>query len=331
MKLTGITAMMLTASVFMSMLCCGCTNTRETRTTRDDGGKKTVKELPEDEVLIISGHHNAAWGYQSSINYVMSDGSVYSSQEYFDGFPDGADRSLTDEERLAILKKYTLPVTTIDKDQLLKIYNKMINIDPDAKFIYSELTACDAGTGYTKVNVDGDWVKISEDGDQNGELDDRYARKTNVLIDSAFKTAYENRKQSPGVYSGYETFIGTFECPKTPSKDTKRIITNIEELKAFEKDTGIDLRNHESFEYFDGEYSSFEWCCIAVEVVTYPQYLSLDDVSADAFVVADNYVGFAYLEDPVIDVSEDVVPQKSYCHVVQLPGYNVENYDLFLK
>ena len=66
-------------------------------------------------------------------------------------------------------------------------------------------------------------------------------------------------------------------------------------------------------------------------MVTYPEYLSLDDVSADAFVVADNYVGFAYLEDPVIDVSDDVVPQKCYCHVVQLPGYNVEDYDLFLK
>ena len=331
MKLTGIISSMLAASLCLSVLCCGCTNTNETGHTKDDDGTKTVKKLPEDEVLIISGHHNMAWGYQNSISYVMSDGSVYSSQVFFDGYPGGSDRSLTDEERLAVLRKYTLPVTTVDKDQLLRIYNKVLNIDPDAKFVYSDETACDAGTGYTKVNVKGEWVNISEDGDQNGELDDRYARKANVLIDAAFKDAYKTRKNSPGVYSGYETFIGTFECTRTPSIDTKRIITSTDDIKALEKDTGIDLRNNESFESFFGEYSSFGWCCIAVEVVTYPEYLSLDDVSADAFVVADNYVGFAYLEDPVIDVSDDVVPQKCYCHVVQLPGYNVEDYDLFLK
>ena len=334
MKLSKILASMLLTSVLMSALCCGCTRTTDNtkKPDDDDDGKKVVKELPEDELLIITSSKNGAWGYYSYMTYIMSDGNVYSSTEQFEGYMSHSGKSLSDEDRLALLKKYTLPVVTIPEKQLLKIYNNMINIDPDAEFVYDDLYACDAGTHITKVNVEGKWVNISESGDRTGSLKDRYAKKTDSLIDGAFMSVSENRKNTPNVYSSTETYLETFECPKTTSKDTKRIITNLDELKAFEKDTGIDLRNNEAFEYFgDPDYDSFSWCCIGIEIVVYPDYLSLDDVSADAFIVSDNYVGFGYIEDPVIDVSDDVVPQKCYCHVVQLPGYQPENYDLFLE
>ena len=333
MRFSRTIASVLIASVLMSVLCCGCTGTAETTRKHDDDddGVKTVKKLPEDEILIITDHKNGAWGYQSSMTFVMSDGSVYSSSESFEGYPDRNGSSLSDEDRLALLKKYTVPVTTISEKQLLKIYNNIININPDARFAYSDEHACDAGTSITKVNVEGTWVKISESGDSNGELNDRYARRVDKLLSGAFKDANENRRPAANVYSDSETFIGTFECPKTTSKDTRRIITNADELKAFEKDTGIRLSDNERFEdFYETEYSAFDWMCIGVEIVVYPEYLSLDDVSADAFVVSDPYVGFAYIEDPTIDVSDDVVPQKCYCHIVQLPSYNLEDYDWFL-
>jgi hypothetical protein len=334
MKFTKTIASMLLASVLMSVLCCGCSNTKETtRKPDDDGDVKTVKKLPEDEILIILDYHNAAWGNDSSETYVLSDGSVYSSEEYFDGYNYGSDgHYLSDEERVTLLKKYTLPVTTISQKQLLKIYNNIINIDPDAKFVYSDEYACDAGTHTTNVNVEGEWVTISESGDRNGELKDRYARKVNSLLGGAFKTANANRKDSTNVYSASETFIGTFECTKVPSGDNRRIITSLEDLKAFEKDTGIRLSDNECFEnFYNTNYDTFGWMCIGVEVVVYPNYLSLEDISADAFIVSDVYTGFGYVTDPVIDVSEDVVPQKCYCHVVQLPGYNTGVYDSFLS
>ena len=334
MKFTRIITSVLLASISMSVLCCGCSKTNETtRKPRNDYDEtKVVKKLPEDEILIISGHQNEAWGHHSSMTYVLSDGSVYNSQEYFEGYGIDWDHSLTDEQRAALLKKYTLTVACIEEKQLLKIYNYIINIKPDAKFVYSDEYACDAGTSFTKVNVKGNWVMIEESGDMTGELNDRYARKADKLIGEVFASFSRDLKYPSHLYSCRETFIGTFECRKTVTKDTRRIITNMDELKAFEKDTGIDIRNNESFKYFgDTDYDSFNWCCIGIEVVVYPEYLSLDDVSADAFIVSDPYVGFAYLEDPRIDVSDDVVPQKCYCHVVQLPNENLEDYDWFLK
>lgn len=334
MKFPKIPATILLSSVIMSVLCCGCTKTVETtrKPGDDDDDTKIVKELPEDELLVIYDFGNNAWGYHSRMTFVMSDGSVYSSEEMFDGYPDNLGQSLSDEDRLALLRKYTLPVVTIPEKQLLKIYNNMIKIDPDAKFVYSDEYANDAGTGITKVNVEGKWVMIEEYGDRSGELDDRYARRVNTLLDGAFTSVRDSRKDPAHVYSSTETFLGTFECTPLTSKYTKKIITNIDELKEFEKDTGIDLQNNESFGYFgDPTYDSFSWCCIAIEIVVYPEYLSLEDVSADAFVVSDNYVGFGYVTDPVIDESDDVVGQKCYCHVVQLPGYQLEDYDGFLK
>ncbi len=333
MKSVKLPAMILLMSILMSALCCGCSKDPGTTTTGkpdDEHETKTVEKLPEDELLIIRDYKNYAEGYQSDITFVMSDGSVYSSREYFNGYSSDWEHSLSDEDRAALLKKYTLPVAEIPESQLLKIYNSMINIDPGAKFAYSEETACDAGTGVTKVNVDGAWIKTEEYGDRNGELDDRYARKFNDLLDGAFDSFRKTRKDPANVYSSTETFIRTFECTRTVSKDTKRIITNIDELKAFEKDTGIDLQNNESFAKFgDPDYDSFRWCYIAVEIIVYPKYLSLEDVSADAFIVADNYTGFGYIKDPVIDPSEDVVEQKCYCHVVQIPDNDSGIYDGF--
>ncbi|MBR3142004.1 MAG: hypothetical protein IKF09_02520 [Clostridiales bacterium] len=333
MKIAKILTTVLISSMLLSVLCCGCTKTTvTTKKPKDDDDTKVVKKLPEDEILIICDYGNGAWGYQSSITYVLSDGSIYSSREGFEGFPDSAGHSLSSDDRLTLLKKYTLPVATLPQDDLLKIYNNIINIDSDARFVYSDEYACDAGTSTTKVNVEGKWVEIEESGDRNGELNDRYARKANKLIDDAFASVRETRKDPAHVYSATETFIGTFECTKTTSKDTRRIITNMEELKAFEKDTGIDLSSNEYFEDFGGSgYDAFNWCCIAIEIVVYPHYLSLDDVSADAFIVADNYVGFGYITAPVIDVSDDVVEQKCYCHVVQVPSDHPEDYDRFLK
>lgn len=175
MKLTKMIASVLTGSLCLSVFCCGCTNTRETEETKDN--KPVVDELPEDEVLIRSSYKNGAWGYSSSVTYVFSDGSVYSSSEYFEGYYSYGQNNLTEEDRIALLKKYTKPRAYIDENQLLKIYQQAMQIDPDAEFVYEDLYACDAGTSVVEVNVDGEWIKLSESGDQNGALDDRHAKK----------------------------------------------------------------------------------------------------------------------------------------------------------
>ena len=327
MKLTKMIASVLTGSICLSVFCCGCTNTRETEETKDN--KPVVDELPEDEVIIRSSHKNGAWGYHSSVTYVFSDGSVYSSSESFEGYYSYGQKNLTEEDRIALLKKYTKPRAYIDENQLLKIYQQAMQIDPDAEFVYEDLYACDAGTSVIEVNVDGEWITLSESGDQNGALDDRHAKKADALIEGLFKTT--DFKSAASVYSGNETFLETFECPNARLDNARRLITSIEELRQFEKDTGIKLSEMEDFEIFaDPDYDVYYAVCIAVEIIECDEYLSFDEVSADAFIVSEDYTGFAYVEEPQIDISDDTVAQKTYCHVVAVPSYDLSSYDPFL-
>lgn len=324
MKLTKMIASVLTGSLCLSVFCCGCTNTRET-----ENNKPVVDELPEDEVLIRSSHKNGAWGYDSSVTYVFSDGNVYSSSEYFEGYYAYGQKNLTEEDRIALLKKYTKPRAYIDENQLLKIYQQSMQIDPDAEFVYEDLYVCDAGTSVIEVNVDGEWITLSESGDQNGALDDRHAKKANALIEGVFNTTDWNTGAS--VYSGNETFLETFECPNASLDNARRLITSEKELRQFEKDTGIKLSEMEEFEYFtDSSYDSYSYLCIGVEIIRYDNYMSLDEVSADAFIVSPDYTGFALVEDPRVDISDEIVEQKTCCYVVILPGYDLSVYEDFL-
>lgn len=324
MKLTKMIASVLTGSLCLSVFCCGCTNTRET-----EDNKPVVDELPEDEVLIRSSHKNGAWGYDSSVTYVFSDGNVYSSSESFEGYYAYGQNNLTEEDRIALLKKYTKPRAYIDENQLLKIYQQAMQIDPDAEFVYEDLYACDAGTSVIEVNVDGEWITLSESGDQNGALDDRHAKKANALIEGVFNTTDWNTGAS--VYSGNETFLETFECPNASLDNARRLITSEKELRQFEKDTGIKLSEMEEFEYFtDSSYDSYSYLCIGVEIIRYDNYMSLDEVSADAFIASPDYTGFALVEDPRVDISDEIVEQKTYCYVVILPGYDLSVYEDFL-
>ena len=92
--------------------------------------------------------------------------------------------------------------------------------------------------------------------------------------------------------------------------------------------SGCEMEDTEIFA--DPDYDVYYTVCIAVEIFECDEYLSLDEVSADAFIVSEDYTGFAYTEDPQIDISDDTVAQKTYCHVVVVPSYELSSYDPFL-
>ena len=337
MKITKTLSAMLLASLCMSIFFCGCSNSAETTKKRggdDDRDRskdtQTDVKLPENETLALLSYNNEAWGHQSSRIYIQSDGSVYYSLETFEGYYQYFNGGITDEERLALLQKYTKPVASIDIKDLKKVYGYMLKIDPDAEFEYSDEYACDAGTHITEVFVKGKCIKISESGDCNGTLDDRYAKKADELLTELIRS--QNGLNSVNVYSGTETFIDTFECPVTPGEPLRRIITNERELAEFKEETGIDLKSLDSFEYFgDPEYDAFGFLCIAVEIYEY--HVRYKPVEADAFIISEDYTGFASLDD-YIDMTYNMAETKFYCHVVQLPNYEGTaqyDYEAFLS
>lgn len=318
--LTGV----LVSSLLASSLLCSC-----------NANPEPEIELPEDEILVLCGYKNGFEGYSSSKLFILSDGRVFCSQERILRYPLNYREGITDEQRIELLEKYTDPVAVIPEDDMLKLYGYMVNIDPDAGFEYKDEYVTDIGTDYTEVYVDGKSIRISESGEMTGSLDDRNARKADALIDKIL--ADHRQIVYPNVYTSYEVFLDTLECSKTVAalNNSKRIITNAEELKAFEKETGLKLSGMEEFEYFGNpDYDAFYEFVIAVQIFNCP-YVEEPD-KAEAFIVSDNYVGFASLEADhdggvVVDTYEGKV--KTCCHIAVLPYYGNDTsspYDPFI-
>ena len=330
MKSVKAIATALVLSVGMSIMCCGCnTKTETTRRSRERDKEKQTVELPEDEILIVSSSHNEAWEHQRGITIVTSDGNVYNSSVYFGSGAIQGPSELSYEEELTLLRKYTNPVGRFEKKDLLGIYKHMLKIDPDSKFKYSDEVWYDAGTTTVQVlTANGEYVKITESGCKNGELQDRYAKKAAEEIQTCFRSLDLSRL--PVCYLASDTIIDTIPCTKEQNGSYRRIITNIKELREVERLTGISFTDMDYFEYFgDADYDSFRSSCIAVEITGYDEYLKLSEVSPDAFIVSDSYVGFGFIEDPEIAVSDDLVDQNYYCHVAVIPNYDLSIYKPF--
>lgn len=288
-----------------------------------------ICELPQGEIIIHTHSDNYAEGYQASDVFVMSDGSVYASNEYFSGYTEEYYDPMPAEDRLQILKIYTKPVAQFDVNALTEAYSYMQYADPDAEFVYEDEVTYDGGYSSTSVNVGGEWVKISEGGVYTGWLEDDYAKAALQIIRDEFYG--EDIEISTHIYSKDITFLKTYELGDADVQPCKMLITDMEELRAFEEMTGIDLEGNECFEYFgDADYDAFNSMCIAVEIVAYDEVFSLDTVETEAFIVSDNYVGFGnlgLLKMATTDLRLGV--DKYYCYVAQVPAYDMSVYDGF--
>ena len=261
----------------------------------------------------------------------MSDGSVYASNEYFSGYTEEYYDPMPAEDRLALLQLYTKPFGQFDVNALTEAYSYMQYADPDAEFVYEDEVTYDGGYSSTSVNVGGKWVKISEGGVYTGWLDDDYAMAALQIIRDEFYG--EDIEVSTHIYSKDITFLKTYELGDADVQPCKMLITDMEELRAFEKMTGIDLEGNECFESFgDPEYDSFKSMCIAVEIVAYDEVFSFDNVETDAFIVSKDYVGFGNLGLLKMATTDlRLGTDKYYCYVAQVPAYDMSVYEGFVE
>ena len=286
-------------------------------------------ELPEREVIIHVHSDNYAEGYQASDVFVMSDGSVYASEEFFTSCTEEYFEPLADEDRLQLLMACSFPIAQFDVDELTEAYSLMQYADPNEEFVYDDEVTYDGGYSYTAVNVGGEWVKISEGGVYTGWLEDDYAGEALQIIRDEFYG--EDIEISTHIYSKDITFLKTYELGDADVQPCKMLITDMEELRAFEEMTGIDLEGTECLSGFgDPEYDSFNSMCIAVEIVAYDEVFGLDTVSTDAFVVSESYVGFSLLTSfKMATTSLRLGTDKYYCYVAVLPAYDMSVYEGF--
>ncbi len=285
--------------------------------------------LPAGENIIHMHSDNYSEGYQASDVFVMSDGSVYASNEYFSGYTEEYYDPMPAEDKLQILKLYTKPVAQLDVNALTEAYSYMQYADPNEEFVYEDEVTYDGGYSSTSVNVGGEWVKISEGGVYTGWLDDDYAKAALQIIRDEFYG--EDIEISTHIYSKDITFLKTYELGDADVQPCKMLITNMEELRAFEEMTGIDLAGNECFEYFgDADYDAFNSMCIAVEIVAYDEVFGLDTVETEAFIVSKDYVGFSSLGSLKMATTDlRLGTDKYYCYVAQVPAYDMSVYEGF--
>ena len=353
MRLTRTLTTILAGTLCLTALC-SCTSSagdgssrkdkdkdkdEETKVTASEVSSASIPavtaelcELPEREIIIHTHSDNYAEGYQASDIFVMSDGSVYASNEYFSGYTEEYYDPMPAEDRLALLQIYTKPFGQFDVNALTEAYSYMQYADPDAEFVYEDEVTYDGGYSSTSVNVGGEWVKISEGGVYTGWLDDDYAMAANEIIRDEFYDAFDT-EISTHIYSKDITFLKTYELGDADVQPCKMLITDMEELRAFEKMTGIDLEGNECFESFgDPEYDSFKSMCIAVEIVAYDEVFGLDTVETEAFIVSKDYVGFGclgWLKMATTDLR--LGTDKYYCYVAQVPAYDMSVYEGFVE
>ena len=182
-------------------------------------------ELPQSEAIIYEHSDNYSEGYQASDVFVMSDGSVYSSNEYFSGYTEEYYDPMPAEDRLALLQLYTKPVAQFDVNALTEAYSYMQYADPNEEFVYEDEVTYDGGYSSTSVNVGGEWVKISEGGVYTGWLDDDYAMAALQIIRDEFYG--EDIEVSTHIYSKDITFLKTYELGDADVQPCKMLITDM--------------------------------------------------------------------------------------------------------
>ena len=281
MKITKTLTTILIGTICMTALCScasgssGSSKKKDKDKDEDEDGVTTTEvssavdpgvepavtvelcDLPAGENIIHMHSDNYSEGYQASDVFVMSDGSVYASNEYYGGYTEDYYEPMPAEDRLALLKLYTKPVAQFDVNALTEAYSYMQYADPNEEFVYEDEVTYDGGYSSTSVNIGGEWVKISEGGVYTGWLDDDYAKAALQIIRDEFYG--EDIEVSTHIYSKDITFLKTYELGDADVQPCKMLITDMEELRAFEKMTGIDLEGNECFESFgDPEYDSFK-------------------------------------------------------------------------
>ncbi|MBR1864651.1 MAG: hypothetical protein IJ806_11260 [Ruminococcus sp.] len=132
-------------------------------------GEDTVQEGPAPVtadtggIVLIYEYTNYAWGFVNNGYFIDSDGNVYG----FD-LPPAVSYTAKDVplvEQLKMIKEFSEPALTVDKDTVSKMAGYGAACDPEADFDM-ELTAFDAGEGrYFFVSPDGETILCGESGD----------------------------------------------------------------------------------------------------------------------------------------------------------------------
>ncbi len=283
----------------------------------------TEHSSPAEGLLAVISHRNEAWGHYSDIVFFMSDGNIYRSLESVDIRAGSMDEGLSEDERLALLIRYTDPVARISDEDISELLRLLPLIDNDAEFARGDECWFDAGTSQMIARIGGEPVVINEWGESFGRLKDENASNVTGILEKYSRTL--KAAGAPHVYSQLESFIGIFDCSgKDLARNSRGFITTPEELEAFVKDAGIDLGSADGFEFFDTA-EIFKDHCLAVELFDHPVS---GFRSPDAFIVSGSYVGFVCLDED--EAPSDPAERGSiHCRMILLPNNDMKEYELF--
>jgi len=164
--------------VFSFAACSSAKEPKETETQKEEWEDI---ELPEDEIILVRGYVNYAWGCISTGTFVTGKGDIY----HFDVSEAAKENDFDFLGELQKVMENGKPAGQIKTKYLKEMYYYINEMDPDAK-MEAKNEACDYGENYISVLIDGKLVTVSIQGDNTGRLDDKYAKKIEKLFDKKF-------------------------------------------------------------------------------------------------------------------------------------------------
>lgn len=212
------------------------TTTDQVNSDDPSGTAGTQVPLPNTEnILFKYTYHNTAWGWQSSVTFILCNGDVYT-------FEDNISARITpnaDQIEFSYIKEYASPTAHISKIALTELYNACLKIDPDVSTTM-ESTGNDMGE-YKFVYIDQETfeeIPITITGDWTMKTGDPALSNAMELVDKTLasiplrNTKYQLCLNSMMINVPYDgsALVGTH-----------LVFTDFDELISFCEDYGVEI------------------------------------------------------------------------------------------
>lgn len=226
------------------------TDTKDTIASNDEKNSDatvnsdTALNAHSNEIIFKYTYGNMAWGYQSSVTYILANGDVYSFKNEIGTAYDAN----SDQIALSYLEEYAEPTGYVKESDVQQLAEICMKIDPDVK-ITEKNTANDMGQ-YILIYRNPETYEektIIKTGDWTMSTDDPTLKEAQELASKVI-----NKISSSGLYLSLSSPVINVPCDKPELIGEHLVFDSYDSMIAFCKDNGIDVEDYLTDEIRNG-------------------------------------------------------------------------------
>ena len=204
----------------------------------------TALNAHSNEIIFKYTYGNMAWGYQSSVTYILANGDVYSFKSEIGTAYDAN----SDQIALSYLEEYAEPTGYVKESDVQQLAEICMKIDPDVKTTEKNTTN-DMGQ-YILIYRNPETYEektIIKTGDWTMSTDDPTLKEAQELASKVI-----NKISSSGLYLSLSSPVINVPCDKPELIGEHLVFNSYDSMIAFCKDNGIDVEDYLTDEIRNG-------------------------------------------------------------------------------